>query len=422
MKFYGVDMQGDFQIEDTATKPVYVPVTDDRRIIRCVDGGVTKLFLGVDGLGWIDIQIDNGDTAPNNTIVNWAENTFHVLGGSTTETFVAESFLGTDPYAELAAVRVSDDWIKLSNGDPVSTGDVAGLRIEYASPTSDLDDIKMFYSYDASPETVGGVNYPTNWLLDGGGGGIGYTNDPIATHALVDAKIANSLSLSNGYLNLTQMDARFVRYANVGDTPQNTTWISWKELTDNTIGATRNIYRVSEAHAGFVRCSDWPINSPAGTATYATSSNVASTVVMRDASRNIYANIGYLTASSAYYADLAENYTCATFLPVGTVMEVSDDDEFEVVPCIFELSPTVVGVISENPAYLMNSGSEGKPVALTGKVPVRVLGAINKGDFVVPAGDGLARKGEPHELVFKFGVALETNLQGDEKLVKCIIK
>ena len=50
--------------------------------------------------------------------------------------------------------------------------------------------------------------------------------------------------------------------------------------------------------------------------------------------------------------------------------------------------PRVAGVISENPAYLMNSDSAGLPVALQGKVKCKVIGVIGKGDKerVVPIG------------------------------------
>ena len=121
-------------------------------------------------------------------------------------------------------------------------------------------------------------------------------------------------------------------------------------------------------------------------------------------------------------ADLAERYTCDEDLPVGTVVEVVNDTDTEVDICMFELSPSVVGVVSSNPAFMMNSRSAGLPIALTGKVPVRVVGEIKKGDFIVPAGNGLARAGDPSELIFKMGISLATDLQIEEKLIECIIK
>ncbi|MCK5139805.1 MAG: hypothetical protein KAQ85_08190, partial [Thermodesulfovibrionia bacterium] len=236
---------------------------------------------------------------------------------------------------------------------------------------------------------------------------------------------------------------RFVRFSDQGDVSANLTWKQWALLNNDTIGdvdplypnedtyASRAIYRKGEAHTGFVRTSNWGENTPGGTARYTyvgtaatprTGGSYPNSIVQRNATGDIFAAIGYLEATQAQYADLAEKYTCDENLPVGTVVEVSSDTDFEVVPCMFENSPTVVGVVSRNPAYLMNSESVGLPIALTGKVDVRVTGAVNKGDFIVPAGDGLARKGEVGELVFKIGVVLKTDLQDEEKLVECIIK
>ena len=87
------------------------------------------------------------------------------------------------------------------------------------------------------------------------------------------------------------------------------------------------------------------------------------------------------------------------------------------------LDGRVVDVVSENPAYLMNRDEQGLPIALTGKVPVRILGAIKKSDVIVPAGEGMARAiKDPSEMPFKMGCAVEENLDAGEKLVMCIIR
>jgi len=58
-------------------------------------------------------------------------------------------------------------------------------------------------------------------------------------------------------------------------------------------------------------------------------------------------------------------------------------------------------VISTRAAYLMNSGagtdSTHPPIAMTGRVPVRVTGSILKGDRLVAAGNGLARAAKAGE-------------------------
>jgi hypothetical protein len=57
----------------------------------------------------------------------------------------------------------------------------------------------------------------------------------------------------------------------------------------------------------------------------------------------------------------------------------------------------VAGVISTNPAYLMNSDSSGLPVALSGRVPCQVQGPVNKGDRLVNVSPGVAGRLDPAE-------------------------
>ena len=89
----------------------------------------------------------------------------------------------------------------------------------------------------------------------------------------------------------------------------------------------------------------------------------------------------YGLATQAQYADLAEKYLAdAEYLP-GTVVVFGGDQEITASKTFADVR--VAGVISSNPAYLMNAAAEGLPVALRGRVPVQVLGAVSKGDLLV---------------------------------------
>lgn len=105
-------------------------------------------------------------------------------------------------------------------------------------------------------------------------------------------------------------------------------------------------------------------------------------------------------ASSALYADLAELYAADKEYEAGTVVMFGGD--FEVTQST-KHSNKVAGVVSTNPAYLMNAGLEpvqnaGKdknysiptPIALTGRVPVKVQGVIAKGDMLIAGRNGMA--------------------------------
>ena len=113
----------------------------------------------------------------------------------------------------------------------------------------------------------------------------------------------------------------------------------------------------------------------------ATTAATASKVVARDSSGDIYANLFQGTATSARYADLAEVYATDKDLEPGTVVCFGGDKE--VTSCDSELSHAVAGVVSTDPAYLMNSAAEGQSIALAGRVPCKVVGSVAKGDLMV---------------------------------------
>jgi hypothetical protein len=92
-------------------------------------------------------------------------------------------------------------------------------------------------------------------------------------------------------------------------------------------------------------------------------------------------NTVFAKATSAQYADLAEIYTSDKKYIPGTVVVFGGDKEVTV--STISHDPSVAGVVSTNPAYLMNDTVDGAAVALQGRVPCRVLGPVNKGDRVV---------------------------------------
>ena len=123
-------------------------------------------------------------------------------------------------------------------------------------------------------------------------------------------------------------------------------------------------------------------------------------------------------AQTANYADLAEKYTTSEEHPVGTVMMASYNETEETTPCTSSGIP--VGVISEKPAYLMNASAPGQALGLKGRVPVRVVGGVHKGDPVYTHHNGCASK--EFNGAMMVGVALESSTVDEEKLIECILK
>ena len=143
------------------------------------------------------------------------------------------------------------------------------------------------------------------------------------------------------------------------------------------------------------------------------------TVAVRDATGNLSANVFNGIASSAKYADLAENYTTDKEYPIGTAVSVDYSDEHDHEVTWAKASSMPIGVVSEAPAYLMNSESEGQAIGLKGRVPVRVKGAVKKGEAVYAWDEGVCSTVKATALV---GIALETSTDESEKLIECVLK
>jgi hypothetical protein len=118
-------------------------------------------------------------------------------------------------------------------------------------------------------------------------------------------------------------------------------------------------------------------------------------------------NTVHAKATSAQYADLAEIYEADSEYEVGTVVIFGGEKEITV--SSMGADPRVAGVISGDPAYLMNSKATGQAVALQGKVPCKVMGQISKGDMLVTHSQhpGVARKGTNPSMGTVIGKALE---------------
>ena len=98
----------------------------------------------------------------------------------------------------------------------------------------------------------------------------------------------------------------------------------------------------------------------------------------------VHATTFYGTATAAQYADLAEMYVADAQYEPGTVLVFGGDAEVR--ECASKGDRRVAGVVSTDPAYLMNSGLDDEnavALALTGRVPCKVIGAVRKGDMLV---------------------------------------
>ena len=173
-------------------------------------------------------------------------------------------------------------------------------------------------------------------------------------------------------------------------------------VISSNVGANHYLTFVSNDNLGSAAYED--LYTDAGV-TYNPSTNVMTV-----------AGVVNATATSAQYADLAERYEADEDYASGTVLEIGGDAEVTA----WNGSSYVAGVVSTQPALLMNSDLEGPAVALVGRVPVRVTGPINKGQAVFATEGGIASATGAGPMV---GIALHTDESDDgEKLVECMLK
>jgi len=127
--------------------------------------------------------------------------------------------------------------------------------------------------------------------------------------------------------------------------------------------------------------------------------NGAGNAIGNIGSAGSYFNRIFAQATTALYADVAERFAADDVYTPGTVVELGGSAEITKVKS--DASSAVFGVISTRPAFTMNGGAgeddTHPPVAMTGRVPVRVTGVVRKGDRLISAGDGIARAAGPQE-------------------------
>jgi hypothetical protein len=148
-------------------------------------------------------------------------------------------------------------------------------------------------------------------------------------------------------------------------------------------------------------------------------------------SANLTYNIGstsnwwnniYGTAIHAQYADLAENYLSDVEYAPGTVVVFGGEQEITVTTVFADTR--VAGVISTDPAYLMNGACGGQPLALRGRVPCQVIGPVTKGDLLVTADQSGTAASVGQDRTYGpavFAKALETNLDNGAKVIEVVI-
>ena len=183
--------------------------------------------------------------------------------------------------------------------------------------------------------------------------------------------------------------------------------------TAATYSATGNITGGNLTTAGIIT-----VNSGAAAAAIV---NGASNGVGNIGSSSTYFNQVFAKATTAQYADLAEIYVADAEYEPGTVLIFGGSAEVTVSNSADDTR--VAGVVSTQPAYIMNSVCSDQfrtEVALMGKVPTKVIGVVNKGDMLVSAGNGHARACANPRVGSVIGKSLE-DFSGEQGFINIVV-
>ena len=239
------------------------------------------------------------------------------------------------------------------------------------------------------------------------------------------ASIANTVAganvtgtVANATYATTSGTASTIAGANVTGTVANATYATTSGTSDianavagaNVTGTVANAaYAVSAGNAGY--------SSTAITVTANSQPNINILTSLTTISTGANTTPGTITGTwslstgsrlIATYADLAEYYEADEEYEPGTVVEFGGEKE---VTLAEDSTNRVAGVISTDPAYVMNATCSGIAVviALQGRVPCKVLGDIKKGDMLVSAGGGYAKASTDPKMGTVIGKALQNH-------------
>ena len=326
---------------------------------------------------------------------------------------------GITLYGANATTGVSAD---AATGDPIIWGTAADSLLLAGKDSTD------YVTYTNPSFTVGitgpaaGLNLATNALrlfVDAGVPKITSNTTQIRMNVTSGATLYNILNL-DADSDLAILPSKTVgQLCNIGSTTY-----PWN-----------NIYSTGTIYCSGISSSGPLVGNLTGTATKAdtlkvngiyasaTTTNTANTIVARDATGGFSAGTLSAVAAQAQYADLAENYKTDVHYEPGTVLEIGGTAE--VTLCTEYCSEKIIGVVSTDPAYLMNSAlKDSVAVALRGRVPCKVTGKISRGDALVSSGlPGYATardKEQPLNPLTVIGKALQ-DFDGDFGIIEILV-
>jgi len=292
---------------------------------------------------------------------------------------------------------------------------------------------------EAASESGGAANVTTGIGLGDGNGFTGDDADTILLIAQGSPRVTiknNSITMTENVeidtANLTVEGSTFINAANSVFRIRNGSDATNRFLVDTDNGNT-SINGTLTVDGGATFNGNVTLGD-AATDTVTFEADVASNIIPdATGSRNlgssgmrwdvVYADTFSGVATTAKYADLAENYVGDEAYEPGTVLVFGGDAE--VTTTNAKGDHRVAGVVSTNPAYLMNSELDAVntvAIALTGRVPCKVIGTVQKGDMLVTSAvPGYAMVDNNPGVGRVLGKALESKDDGGKGTIEMVV-
>ncbi len=249
--------------------------------------------------------------------------------------------------------------------------------------------------------------------------------DSAASATKLRAHTVSARSLSSGRVVVVGTDGDLVDFAGLTyNSESNTLTVSNISVSGSIAGAA-----LSGLQAGTVSVTNDNSSATVHNVVFTTATSGAASMVVdssgltfQPSTNTLTAGVFAGTASTARYADLAERYTTDKEYEPGTVVVIGGEAESTI--SLTNHDKKVLGVISTEPAYLMNSEAAGQPIALRGRVPCKVVGTVRKGDLLATsdvAGHAQVCSEEFENSRAVFAKALETKLTDGTGTIEVLV-
>ena len=361
--------------------PSYTILSEGSAIITMKTPGQGTIFTST---GASKPTINTGGVIRVGDIPAYSESSFHQastfgtvggVGGGTTET---SALAARWIYSSFIEAPGEKDATSTGIGIGAGTGFSAGGADTIVFVTNGVVEAKVTTT-GVETDDVRSITTNANLNLSGNGTGYVYVNDRLDVNGALDV---------NGTITATSLEADSIS--------------SESNNTDLTL---------SGKGTGVVYVSDTLKTTTITTGAAATAGTVTGNWTLTSGSR-----------FEATYADLAEYYEADSEYDEGTVLVFGGDKE--VTQSAEHRSTRVAGVVSINPAYTMNAECPGikVAVALQGRVPVKVIGKVAKGDMIVASAiPGYAIVDNDPNVGTVIGKAVGAKTDGDKGIVEVVV-